>query len=109
MKPSAFEGWTREKQCFGPFKDFAGRFCALGWLYYNSGLYEKKETVMRIAPLLLERFPGAGHGIEAIHNYGDGSLMLIWANDILHLDTEVFISFDREALAKEEKVVMASV
>jgi hypothetical protein len=100
-KRSLFEGWTKEKQCFGPFHD-SGRRCAMGWLHQwiNTELYF--ATIRRVAPLLRERFPEIP--VEDCFDSDpakQATYALIYANDQMRLDPEVFRSLDQEALDRE--------
>ncbi len=93
---SAFEGWTKEKQCFGLLHDSERRMCAIGWLELHIASYtDFQRTIHRIAPLLRERFPG-------IDPRSNVDTVIVFANDVLRLDPEVFRSLDQEAIDLEE-------
>lgn len=102
MRTSLFEGWTREQQCFGPLEDGVGRYCAIGWLLRCRASHDELRRIYRaVGDALIERFP------EIIKVKGGFRIQIprwpiIYANDHLKLDPEVFLSLDRESIAREE-------
>lgn len=101
MRKSLFEGWTREQQCFGPMEDGQGRYCALGWLSYKRASHEELSRIYHdVGTALIERFPELK--VRAENGLLSPGGAIAWASDWLHLDPNIFLSLDRESIAREE-------
>lgn len=104
---SIWQGWTSEKQRFvnsedepvDPSKDCAVQYPLrrTPFRLQPAKLVELEEVARRIVPMIQERFPGHD---EKLTPDCEG---LIYANDVLRLQAEVFVSLDLESQNDERR------
>ena len=105
---SLFDGWTPERQCFGPFQE-GDKFCAIGWLRNASGYSDAAaETIRRVADGLESRFPELTAKAAGCYESDDRehrpTFIVVVANDQLRLHPEIFRSLDLDGQLLPELV-----